>query len=401
MVDITAPKASSSEWIIWKAADSLELKAKNDFFYPDLTLRVIRILRQEWSQFVGLADWRPLLNLRTLQCSLEESIIAIALCEESMATLKLKEYIAVDVCAGKGLYSLLLSFLRPPHLQSIVMIERAAINWHPIHAANNIHDGRPRIEIWEKTNIHDYDNILERLLNLPFHLVVTGIHLCKQLSPAFCGLVNGLGGKCLMACLAPCCLPRICSNHKGTLDRMDKDQVEDFKDILVLPVRLGDMINGRTTNKCMKRRIQDKDILSFKPTVAPVYSKSDNNSLWCYFCHDPGHALQSCSLLRELCSEKQIQVRLAAQVTTSDCPIAVVRTRSMTKLSSLVALDLSLVFQEPMGSDTSPFKRYCEILSTSLQHRSMVKVVDVPLENSSVHQQESLFLVIGAYEMPE
>ena len=115
-----------------------------------------------------------------------------------------------------GLFSLLLSYLKHPKIDSIIMLEKATIDWYHIHKSNNTakDECRPEIIIWDNTNLHDYDDVLDRILALPYPIAMCGIHLCKQLSPSFCGLSNGLGEKCIYGCLSPCCMPRMVTTQK-------------------------------------------------------------------------------------------------------------------------------------------------------------------------------------------
>ena len=70
-------------------------------------------------------------------------------------------------------------------------------------------EGRPYIQIWDNTNLHDYDDVLDRMKALPGKLALSGIHLCKQLGPSFCGLVVVWGSVylCMSGAVlhAPCC----------------------------------------------------------------------------------------------------------------------------------------------------------------------------------------------------
>jgi hypothetical protein len=408
--------------ILQQVATALEEKAKEESFYPGLTRRVVLILRQELSQYVGVLEWRTLLDQQTLQYALEESIAAIALYEETMASLPCSnwKHIAVDVCAGKGLYSFLLSYLRPPHLESIVMIENAAINWYHIKVANNIKlEGnnvrRPHIHIWEKMNLHEHDIVVSRLLELPYPLVLTGIHLCKQLSPAFCGLVNALGRKCLMSCLVPCCLPRVLQIPiLGEKCQEAEGKPEKF---LLLATESNDASRNRFRHKKVRKRHDSSNMFHQR-----IHA-------WCFFCHDPRHLLHACSLLQQLSEKDQIKVRQAACIGSTycqdsrenyecDCPIIVARA-SQEETIPIWTLDLSTIGQESTGSEAGVLnshqpminvpERYCQLLSTSLLDRSFVMVVEAPLENSSVHHQEDyellknrkkLFIWAGGYNDP-
>jgi hypothetical protein len=411
------------EWNLWKVADALEKKAMDKSFYPELTKRVVHILRLELSQYVGRPEWRSLLDQRTLQYALEESIVAIALYEESMATLQYcnRKHIAVDVCAGKGLYSLLLSYCRPSNLESIVMIENAAIHWHHIHGANNTmleekYGRRPHIDIWEKMNLHEHDTVVSRLLELPYPLVLTGIHLCQQLSPAFCGLVNTLESKCLMSCLVPCCLPRV-ANIPITVPKY-----QEAEDKPETTVSLSSEFNDTSTYRIRQKHVQ-------KGQKSNQLFHQRSISAWCFLCHDPRHLVQGCSLLQQLPEHEQIQILQAARVASISrqnnlenyecyCPTVVVRAGPKDKICPLWTLDLSTIFQETTGSETdnwnrhgpktNPYEGYCRLLSTSLQDRSFVKVIEAPLDGSSVHHpkeyglhrnRKKLFIVAGGYKI--
>ena len=113
----------------------------------------------------------------------------------------------VDLCAGKGVFSMLLSFLlrRRPRLQSkvarVVMIEKQVLNWHHIHATNADMESPATdacetvgvtIDLWDGCNIFDND-FRARLAALPGRLAIVGIHLCRNLSPRAVGLFNSLG----------------------------------------------------------------------------------------------------------------------------------------------------------------------------------------------------------------
>lgn len=128
-------------------------------------------------------------------------------------------------------------------LSRIILLDKnQEINWDHIQAANANHqqEARPFLELWRGTNLHEHDSITERLLRassgavgdatktteIRIHsdsmkdaestapaasipLAITGIHLCKTLSPALVGIVNALGKeKVPYLCLAPCCLPK-------------------------------------------------------------------------------------------------------------------------------------------------------------------------------------------------
>ena len=84
--------------------------------------------------------------------------------------MKDEKIIVIDVCAGKGFLSFLLSYMKHTKVHRIVMLEKAQIDWHHIQASNvsAVEENRPMIDIWEQTNLHDYDNVLERMIYRAF-----------------------------------------------------------------------------------------------------------------------------------------------------------------------------------------------------------------------------------------
>ena len=98
----------SSRWNIYSAIQ--ELEAVQDEFYPDVTRQVVPILR-DWAQrWDGHREWSSLLNKYSLHKELEESIVAIHHLLEATSGRPEKSIIVMDICAGKGLFSFLLSF---------------------------------------------------------------------------------------------------------------------------------------------------------------------------------------------------------------------------------------------------------------------------------------------------
>ena len=221
---------AANEWRIWRTIDHLKLVAED--FFPSVTKPVIEILEQYAYKWAEQVQFQSILNKNSLQHEVEESIVALYYLLHEGQSLSSSKYIAIDVCGGKGLFSFLLSHLRPKNLHSIILIEKSTtINWSYLEWANGTcqQEHRPPVEIWADTNLHDYDLLLDRLLQLPFPVALTGIHLCKQLGPSFCGLVNGLGNdKCRYACLAPCCLPRLVRAQKGNKHHGD-NLIKPFK----------------------------------------------------------------------------------------------------------------------------------------------------------------------------
>ena len=203
-----------NNWSIWKAMDKLKLRQKT--FYPKTTLQVIGILTTWGFKWQGNPRMASLLNKSTLHHEIEETIVVIHYLIQALDRRPEKSCHVLDACAGKGLLSFLLSYLKHPKIKSIVMLEKATIDWSHIEESNKTaeEEMRPGISIWENTNLHDYDDVLDRMLALQHPIAMCGIHLCKQLGPSFCGLYNGLGGKCIYGCLSPCCMPRAVTTQK-------------------------------------------------------------------------------------------------------------------------------------------------------------------------------------------
>lgn len=375
------------KWNIHSAIAELE-RAQNEF-YPQLTTRVVRILRDWAKEWDGHPEWRSLLNKKSLHKELEESIVAIDQLLQATSDRGEKSIIVMDICAGKGLFSFLLSYLKPPQVQEIVMLEKAAINWyHIINGANPTakEEGRPHITIWGNTNLHDYDDVLDRIMALPLPVAMTGIHLCKQLGPSFCGLVNGLGSRCVYACLAPCCLPRQVTVHKN-------DVAEEKKNSFVLAVQLKETDDERQTRKdYMERRGR----LKKKPKSGP-----------CFYCHDKKHGLIDCPILPTLSMLEQTRIRRSFHAATipcwnclelghykEDCPKAVERCNPLSVQAPYMELDVSKVL-----SSDKPYHAYCQLLSGCFQDRAP-KVIETDLENDEKHQdgnwnseRKSIFIV--------
>jgi hypothetical protein len=65
------------KWTIWSAIEKLE--ASQGTFYPNLTPKVVPILRLWANKWDGEPEWRSVLNKKSLHKELEESIVAIDL----------------------------------------------------------------------------------------------------------------------------------------------------------------------------------------------------------------------------------------------------------------------------------------------------------------------------------
>mmetsp|Transcript_4628 Transcript_4628/g.11884 ORF Transcript_4628/g.11884 Transcript_4628/m.11884 type:complete len:279 (+) Transcript_4628:91-927(+) len=259
----TADGIVKNNWAVWKAMDKLKLRQKT--FYPKTTSNVIRILTIWGLKWQGNPSMASLLNKSTLHHEIEETIVVIHYLIEALDRRPDKSCIVIDACAGKGMLSFLLSYLKHPKIRSIVMLEKATIDWSHIEESNKIADEemRPRISIWENTNLHDYDDVLDRMLALKHPIAMCGIHLCKQLGPSFCGLYNGLGSSCIYGCLSPCCMPRAVTTQK----RNAKKRKE-----FTLSIQLAETVEERRDrrNYMLRRDRLRRKVKFLKVSNAPV-----------------------------------------------------------------------------------------------------------------------------------
>lgn len=219
--------SDNKHWHVWKTIEILEtegIRSKKRDLYQDTTLAVTSVLRR---LAISDSDWintdgQSFLNKRNLHHEVEESIVALHhLREWVLVDTKLENFIAVDVCCGKGCFSVLLSYLVGFHwktefenLTRIILLDKesSSIDWSHIELANDSHERekRPFLELWKGTNLFEYDKLIERFQALRSPLALTGIHLCRNLGPSLVGLANGLGREVApYLCLAPCCLPRL------------------------------------------------------------------------------------------------------------------------------------------------------------------------------------------------
>ncbi|KAI2493114.1 methyltransferase domain-containing protein [Fragilaria crotonensis] len=221
---------AGKHWEIHQTIQKLERDGITTYYprsiqeYGQSTADVVQVLK-EWSRdHSGDDNWRSLLNKANLQNEVEESIVALHHLRKWTSTPNTTTpFIAVDVCCGKGLFSMLLSYVAIRHrdlagLSRIILLDKDLnIDWRHVIAANQdqgaIRVGqytKPTMEIWAGSNLHDYDStILPKLQSYNQTIALTGIHLCKNLAPSLIGLANQLGPEIVpYLCLAPCCLPR-------------------------------------------------------------------------------------------------------------------------------------------------------------------------------------------------
>jgi hypothetical protein len=390
---------SNRHWHVWRTADRLEkegltisssapttssgLTLPNKEIIHQLTQTTVAILRQWIETWGDDNQLQGLLNKSTLLHEIEESIVALALLIEWMMNRDIETPITVvDVCCGKGVFSMLASYVfqGDQRVAKIIMLDKANnINWNHIGAANQeaLGENRPRIETWGGCNLHETDELIDRLeyeaLASQAPLALIGIHLCKNLSPTCVGIVNALGHEqCPFLCLAPCCLPRAVLTQSNKYEKHSNGIIE---------------VSQRETPKERqdRRTAAQRRINSKKRGATPAV---------CILCQSPAHAVHQCRLL-PLDEQERIGVFQAAAANTpcwkcgvvghfkADCP-----SDQTSSLPALVKPSVSRLDVSKVLKTESPFETYCCLLSTTLQ-REQIKLVATGLaSDASQHQDE-------------
>ena len=294
---------SRSRWRIWSVIDELQtnglsssssnsrsnssLNSDNEQ-YDNMIKEVIQILTQWGVTWAGQDGWATLLDKTTLYHEVEESIIALHFLVEWLQQRNEQTAITlVDVCCGKGILSMLATYLfrdkTDAHVSNIIMLDKQEdINWNHIKAANEHakEERRPTITSWGGCNLHEIDTIVDKLeTDTTEPLAIIGIHLCKQLSPACVGVVNALGKKkCPYVCLAPCCLPRMvrnlskAPNNSGMIPNRGRAKQKNMSSFTI-PVRVYESVEERQARKESNKRREMAKKRTFKDV--PCYLCSE------------------------------------------------------------------------------------------------------------------------------
>lgn len=372
-----------SYWRVWRAATALERDGMtttmpNPCFDETIT-QVVALLRQWGNLWAGQPEWQSILNKSSLQHEAEESIVALYHLHEWLLKRNDKEesLIVVDVCCGKGLFSVLLSYMMgsfwkdDANITRVVMLDKMTsqqCGWNQIAISNEtaMKERRPTMELWEGVNLHDYDTVLSRLYGLESTLALVGIHLCKTLGPSCVGLANGLGPKkCPFLCLAPCCLPRLVTT-------------KDARKTRCIPINIYETKEERTNRlEATKRR-----------SIALRRGRSHGT---CYLC-DGQHRVRDCPLLPQDDEGRVAVIQKAMENVPCwkcgevghkrvDCPSALKRPPRVDP--PCVVMNVEGLLDAP-----EPFDSYCQLISDTLQDCLYKQVIETGLTNDSSPHQE-------------
>ena len=138
------PAGRGSGWRVWRVIQALDEWPPSDERFGTLARDCSSILHGWGTRWAGDKQWQSLLNKSSLLHEVEEVMVAMHALLEWMETEPGEDTLTVvDVCAGKGIFTMCLTYLAAinPVLRRrvarVVMADHADINWHHIHAAND------------------------------------------------------------------------------------------------------------------------------------------------------------------------------------------------------------------------------------------------------------------------
>lgn len=411
-----------SKWRVWDVIDELESSSKSrdannsDTSVPSsfpsndkLRKQVVAILKEWGDEWAGKSGWQTLLNKKSLMHEMEESVVALQIFNDWIEQRQTKAtnnavlppVTLVDVCCGKGIFSMLASYFyrgKISIVSDIIMIDKqTSIDWNHISASNDKakDDERPMIETWGGCNLHEIDQVVERLekhtnSTNKGQLALIGIHLCKLLSPSCVGVVNALGrDNAPFLCLAPCCMPRVVlASNENKRKKKGKSEKED----LVVSVRKYETVEGR----------QSRYEANVRRDGAKKRKFADEP---CYLCSEVGHPVRKCSRLPADETERlEIFQQASALIPCwkcgelghirAHCPSTQDTAKPPLTLPPTLDLDVASILRthhdggEDNGTRKPPFDTYCDLLSTAIQ-RDDIKVLDVGFVNNSAQHDNN------------
>ena len=372
-----------SHWQVWKVATRLETRGISSPLsesFQSTTLQLVKILRQWGNVWAGHPAWKSVLNKKSLYHEAEESIVALHhLNEWLQSQAKGKNSITVvDLCCGKGLFSMFLSYMimhfwKDCRVSKIILLDKSVmIDWRHIDAANKIAplENRPHLELWKGVNLHKYDTVLDRLLQLDATLALVGIHLCKTLSTSAISLVHGLGEQtCPFLCLVPCCVPRVVTSRMMPDDRR----------------RIGIHQYESPSDRHLRR-----SAISLRDRARRRGGEDIDVERLCYVCDVNGHRARDCPTLAKLDKDEDRYTMLkeAAKKTPcwrcghvghfkADCP-------GTNVMASYIEPPMQYWDIESILNSSHPFEQYCQVLAESLPPSLTVSSHDTGLTNAKM-----------------
>lgn len=359
---------TAGEWHVWKAVDELNANGLSSVqeetmkteILDSLIADTIQFLESLGNEYAGEKEWSSLLNKANILHEVEESIVALSFVVEHLNSMDNSRPITlVDVCAGKGILSMLASYVfrQEDRLEKIIMLDKASMNWHHIAMLNEnaSKDTRKVITSWSNCNLHEIDDVIIQLESLE-NVVLVGIHLCKNLSPTFLGITNLLGQRCSLSVLAPCCLPRTVTQSK--------QKWTNFEKFSFISVRQFESLNQRTSRLEAKRKRKLANSRRPPKVMSDLVAGDIMNSNT-----QPELSPSPCWKCGEYWHRK------------ADCPST--QTTSKPKIIAPPSMELDVTH---VLSEENPFKSYCEILATSISDEKDVKIVDSKLVNPNGKQ---------------
>lgn len=363
-----------SHWHVWKTIQNLQA-AERLHDYQSLTIDIVPILRLWAEAWTGIPSWQSFLNKKSFQHEIEESMVALFHLNEWRRKSGCKRFVAVDVCGGKGVFSMLLKYMAGIHwnhdgaatLDHIILLEKSTeeqIGWNHLRAQPGNDIQLVTVDLWSDCNLHAHDSLLDRFHALSLPLALTGIHLCKGLSPAMLSLVNLLGEQCQYFCLAPCCMPRVVTS-KGIYVSQRRLQVFQYESQFQ---REG-------------RRLQLKQRAAAR--------RKGLEAVNCIICESAEHWVGHCPLFPSAPAEQTCLLQEAASQIPcwncgkvghfkSDCP----NEKAATCDPPVTELNVCAVIKE-----SDPLPLYCRLLLTAVQGPiESTQVVVTGLSNETKHQ---------------
>ena len=356
-----------SFWHVWKTAESLEangLNASDDAILSTthhlVAEKIVPILLKWGRKWAGEKEWQGILNKSSLLHEVEESVVALSLLLRYISNMNDddEEITIVDVCSGKGIFSMLASYVfqNDHRVKHIIMLDKASIKWNHIDIINQnaAEECRPLIETWQ-CNLHEIDQVVDRLESIQTPVSLIGIHLCKTLGPACIGIVNSLDSShCPLLVLAPCCLPRAVTHTKRNTVKQSTIEIRQHESKSQREAR---RVAKEKRNAAMMRK-RSKPLESFtRGDQVDILIENTQPQGACWKCGSVGHL-------------------------KADCPSTQTTGKPPLIKPPVIEIDVSNVL-----SSSRPFDAYCDLLATSIQ-RNLVEVVETGLfNNKSEHQR--------------